>query len=125
MGQWVINAEYMGGHKSEYCYWDRKVTNMKVAIFCLVFVTFAAADFHVHVDEEDRTFCSLSTRNACANACNGQACTETCISSCGIFSRPFQYTCSAVAASTCSTTAPTPSPAPTSSAPITTAPFSV
>merc|ERR1712082_420961 len=86
----IVRSQVLSGH-----------TMMKVVIFCLVLVTFAAADFHVHVDEEDRTFCQLSTRNACAAACNGQACTETCISSCGIFSRPFSYTCSAVASCTC------------------------
>merc|ERR1712090_107655 len=77
----TVRSQVLSGH-----------TMMKVVIFCLVLVTFAAADFHVHVDEEDRTFCQLSTRNACAAACNGQACTEQCISSCGIFSRPFTYT---------------------------------
>merc|ERR1712183_1037324 len=103
----IVRSQVLSGH-----------TMMKVVIFCLVLVTFAAADFHVHVDEEDRTFCQLSTRNACAAACNGQACTEQCIPSCGIFSRPFTYTCSAVAASTCSSTAPTPTPAPASPAPV-------
>merc|ERR1711936_443088 len=105
----TVRSQVLSGH-----------TMMKVVIFCLVLVTFAAADFHVHVDEEDRTFCQLSTRNACAAACTGQ-----CISSCGIFSRPFTYTCSAVAASTCSSTAPTPTPAPSAPSPVASAPFGV
>merc|ERR1711936_839792 len=97
----------LGGDQSKYKYCQVTQvlsghTMMKVVIFCLVLVTFAAADFHVHVDEEDRTFCQLSTRNACAAACNGQACTEQCISSCGIFSRPFTCTCSSLSCGKCS-----------------------
>merc|ERR1712105_462652 len=84
----------LGGDQSKYKYCQVTQvlsghTMMKVVIFCLVLVTFAAADFHVHVDEEDRTFCQLSTRNACAAACNGQACTEQCISSCGFLLQTF------------------------------------
>merc|ERR1712096_194965 len=76
------------------------------------------SDFTVHVDEQDRTFCQISTNHACAAACNGRGCTETCISSCGIFSRPFSYLCSAVAASTCTAATTAASPA-SASAPFT------
>merc|ERR1712189_173552 len=74
----------------------------KVAVaFCLLFVAFVSADFSIDVPEEDRTFCQISTRLACTNACNGKGCTENCISRCGILSRPFTYTCNTVAATTC------------------------
>merc|ERR1711892_848352 len=97
--------------------------NMKLAIGgCFVFLlAVASAEFSVHVDERDRTFCSISTNHACANACNGKVCTETCIASCGIFSRPFNYLCSAVAASTCTaaTTAASAASPTAASAPFT------
>merc|ERR1712212_629393 len=76
------------------------------------------ADFTVHVEEQDRTFCQISTNHACAAACNGRLCTGTCISSCGIFSRPFSFLCSAVAASTCTAATTAASPA-SASAPFT------
>merc|ERR1711913_166124 len=86
---------------------------MKCAIaFCLaLMVATSYADFTLHVEEQDRTFCQISTNHACAAACNGRLCTETCISSCGIFSRPFNYLCSAVAASTCTAATTAASPA--------------
>merc|ERR1711915_481630 len=87
---------------------------MKFSVaFCLLLVAFVSADFSIDVPEEDRTFCQISTRLACTNACSGQVCTENCISRCGILSRPFTYTCSAVAATTCTaaTTASSPSAA--------------
>merc|ERR1712133_208603 len=50
---------------------------MKVAVaFCLVFVACVSADFSIDVPEEDRTFCQISTRLACTNACSGKGCTE-------------------------------------------------
>merc|ERR1712106_449892 len=98
-------------------------SKMKFATaFCLaLLVAVASAEFSVHVDEQDRTFCSTSTNHACANACNGKVCTETCIASCGIFSRPFNYLCSAVAASTCTaaTTAASAASPTAASAPFT------
>merc|ERR1712123_333808 len=99
--------------------------NMKLAVgYCFVLlVAVASAESSVHVDEQDRTFCSISTNHACANACNGKVCTETCIASCGIFSRPFNYLCSAVAASTC--TAATTAASPTASPTAASAPFTV
>merc|ERR1711892_185696 len=96
---------------------------MKFATACCLalLVAGASAEFSVHVDEQDRTFCSISTNHACANACNGKVCTETCIASCGIFSRPFNYLCSAVAASTCTaaTTAASAASPTAASAPFT------
>merc|ERR1712170_318220 len=81
---------------------QRNSFKMKVAVaFCLVFVACVSADFSIDVPEEDRTFCQISTRLACTNACSGKGCTENCISRCGILSRPFTYTCSTVAATTC------------------------
>merc|ERR1712106_460733 len=97
--------------------------NMKLALCCCLalLMAVASAEFSVHVDEQDRTFCSISTNHACANACNGKVCTETCIASCGIFSRPFNYLCSAVAASTCTaaTTAASAASPTAASAPFT------
>merc|ERR1712098_857776 len=71
------------------------VVSMKVALsFCLaMLVVVTSADFSVHVEEQDRTICNFSTRNACASACSGKGCTETCISTCGIFQRPYSYLC--------------------------------
>merc|ERR1711862_133428 len=91
------------------------VVSMKVmlAICLAMLVVVTSADFSVHVEEQDRTICNFSTRNACTSACSGKGCTETCISTCGIFQRPYSYLCSAVAASTCTaaTTAASPSAA--------------
>merc|ERR1712183_161786 len=89
---------------------------MQSVVACLLVATLATTDILLHVEEkqQDRVFCSLSTQSACVSACNGQACTETCIATCGVFSRPFNYLCSAVAASTCSaatTVAATTAPA--------------
>merc|ERR1711979_13233 len=97
------------------------VVSMKVVLsFCLaMLVVVTSADFSIHVEEQDRTFCQISTNHACAAACNGRLCTETCISSCGIFSRPFSYLCSAVASGTCTAATTAASPAAAS------APFTV
>merc|ERR1712121_385998 len=89
---------------------------MKCVAVCLLLVAMATADILLHVEDhqQDRVFCSLTTQTACSSACSGQACTETCIASCGIFSRPYSYLCSAVAATTCSaatTVAATAAPA--------------
>merc|ERR1711862_1031213 len=92
---------------------------MILAVCLAMMVVITTADFTVHVEEQDRTFCQISTNHACAAACNGKGCTETCISSCGIFSRPFSYLCSAVAASTCTAATTAASPAAAS------APFTV
>merc|ERR1711981_920961 len=75
-----------------------------------------AADIVVDVDLEelaqadmsgalsDRTIvCQFFGQGRCATACAGQLCTSTCNARCGIF-RTATYTCSAIAASTCSTT---------------------
>merc|ERR1711875_132127 len=91
---------------------------MILAVCLAMLVVITSADFSVHVEEQDRTFCQISTNHACAAACNGKGCTETCISSCGIFSRPFSYLCSAVAASTCTAATTAASPA-SASAPFT------
>merc|ERR1711872_257186 len=89
------------------------LSSMKVTLaICLaMLVVVTSADFSVHVEEQDRTFCSISTNHACAAACNGKGCTETCISSCGIFSRPYSYLCSAVASGTCTAATTAASPA--------------
>merc|ERR1712243_541594 len=94
--------------------------NMKMilAVFLAMMVLITTADFTVHVEEQDRTFCQISTNHACAAACSGRLCTETCISSCGIFSRPFSYLCSAVASGTCTSATTAASPA-SASAPFT------
>merc|ERR1719320_2340798 len=84
---------------------------MILAVCLAMMVVITTADFTVHVEEQDRTFCTISTRLACTNACNGKVCTENCISSCGIFSRPFSYLCSPVAASTCTAATTAASPA--------------
>merc|ERR1712098_764890 len=98
-----------------------RVVSMKVALsFCLaMLVVVTSADFSVHVEEQDRTICNFSTRSACASACNGKGCTETCISPCGIFQRPYSYLCSAVASGTCAAATTAASPAAAS------APFTV
>merc|ERR1711979_102497 len=96
------------------------LSSMKVMLaICLAMLVVASADFSIHVEEQDRTFCQISTNHACAAACNGRLCTETCISSCGIFSRPFNYLCSAVASGTCTAATTAASPAAAS------APFTV
>merc|ERR1712098_1000388 len=89
------------------------VVRMKVALsICLaMLVVVTSADFSVHVEEQDRTICNFSTRNACTSACNGKGCTETCISTCGIFQRPYSYLCSAVASGTCTAATTAASPA--------------
>merc|ERR1711955_47089 len=91
---------------------------MIIAVFLAMMGGITTADFTVHVEEQDRTFCQISTNHACAAACNGRGCTETCISSCGIFSRPFSYLCSAVASGTCTAATTAASPA-SASAPFT------
>merc|ERR1711874_44312 len=75
-----------------------------------------AADIVVDVDMEelaeadmsgalsDRTvLCQFFGQGRCVTACAGQLCTSTCNARCGIF-RTATFTCSAIAASTCSTT---------------------
>merc|ERR1711931_92456 len=96
------------------------LSSMKVmlAICLALLVVVTSADFSIHVEEQDRTFCQISTNHACTAACNGRLCTETCISSCGIFSRPFSYLCSAVASGTCTAATTAASPA-SASAPFT------
>merc|ERR1712212_384 len=107
----------MGTH---YCLSQLPGSMKAVLAICLAMMLVTTyADFTVHVEEQDRTFCQISTNHACGAACNGRLCTETCISSCGIFSRPFSYLCSAVAASTCTAATTAASPAAAS------APFTV
>merc|ERR1712121_536653 len=103
--------------------YNQKGLMMRCVVACLLVATLATADILLHVEDQqqDRIFCSFTTQNACVSACSGQACTETCIASCGVFSRPFNYLCSAVAASTC--TAATTVAATT--APAADAPFTV
>merc|ERR1712121_269810 len=73
-----------------------------------------AADIVVDIDMEDidqadmfgapsdRTIvCQLFGQGRCATACAGQLCTSTCQARCGLF-RTASYTCSAIAATTCS-----------------------
>merc|ERR1719320_1387990 len=84
---------------------------MILAVSLAMMVGITTADFTVHVEEQDRTFCQISTNHACAAAFNGRLCTENCISSCGIFSRPFSYLCSAVASGPCTAATTAASPA--------------
>merc|ERR1712106_272459 len=97
---------------------DINFTNMKlfvITIFALgMFNKCRAADITVNVDMEeldeaemtgalmDRTVvCQFFGNGRCATACAGQLCTSTCQARCGLF-RTATYTCSAIAASTCS-----------------------
>merc|ERR1739842_286041 len=54
----------------------------------------------------DRTIvCQISSQLKCGTACSGQPCTATCTGTCGfLLPRTVSFTCSAVAASTCTTT---------------------
>merc|ERR1711892_942378 len=97
---------------------DISFTNMKssiILIFALgMFNLCRGADITVDVvmeelDESemngalmDRTVvCQFFGNGRCATACAGQLCTSTCQARCGLF-RTATYTCSAIAASTCS-----------------------
>merc|ERR1712032_1079074 len=53
----------------------------------------------------DRTIvCQISSQLKCGTACSGQPCTATCTGTCGfLLPRTVSFTCSAVAASTCTT----------------------
>merc|ERR1711897_43492 len=55
------------------------------------------------VPEERTIVCGFFSQLRCTTACSGQACTATCNADCG-FGRTNQYTCSNIAASTCTTT---------------------
>merc|ERR1711976_276886 len=55
------------------------------------------------LEPADRTIvCQISSQLKCGTARNGQACTATCTGTCGfLLPRTVSFTCSAVAASTC------------------------
>merc|ERR1712109_95767 len=52
------------------------------------------------VPEERTIVCGFFSQLRCTTACSGQACTATCNANCG-FGRTNTYTCSTIAASTC------------------------
>merc|ERR1712055_1041835 len=93
-----------------------KMNFCSIFLFSVVLVNVCkAADIVVDVDMEeinqeemngalsDRTvICSFFGQGRCATACAGQLCSTTCQARCGLF-RTASYTCSAIAASTCST----------------------
>merc|ERR1711954_226074 len=103
MGQFVISTHL---NKMNFC---------AIFLFSAVFANVCnAADIVVDVDLEemnqeelngalsDRTIvCQIFGQGRCATACAGQLCTSTCQARCGLF-RTASYTCSAIAAGTCS-----------------------
>merc|ERR1712130_121265 len=72
--------------------------NSFLAFFLLLLLpfTFASSPIRVHVDGNDRIFCGISTQQTCSSACQVALCTDTCIATCGIFSRRYSYLCSSV-----------------------------
>merc|ERR1712061_363105 len=55
------------------------------------------------VPEERTIICGFFSQLRCTTACASQACDAQCVANCG-FGRTNTYTCSAIAASTCTTT---------------------
>merc|ERR1739845_267771 len=98
----------MGHSQKVYC-----STMLRLVLVCLVAifsVYLAVADIEVDVNddfnsmnEQDRTIvCGLTGQFRCAAACSGQNCTSVCTATCGfIIRRTVNFTCSAVAASSC------------------------
>merc|ERR1712037_396104 len=60
------------------------------------FLFFASSPIRVHVDGNDRLLCGLSTQQTCSSACQVALCTDTCIATCGLFSRRYSYLCSSI-----------------------------
>merc|ERR1711971_736584 len=82
---------------------------MKVLCILALGLVVVAADLSVDVTQEldrmaspeDRTIvCGFFSQLRCTSACAGQACTASCNADCGL-GRTNTYTCSAIAASTC------------------------
>merc|ERR1719468_1042774 len=83
---------------------------MKVLCILALGLAVVAAELSVDVTPEldrmaggpeDRTIvCGFFSQLRCTSACAGQACTATCNADCG-FGRTNTYSCSAIAASTC------------------------
>merc|ERR1712027_179047 len=83
--------------------------NMKVLCIIALGLAVVAAELSVDVTPEldrmarpeDRTIvCGFFSQLRCTSACAGQPCTATCNADCGL-GRTNSYTCSAIAASTC------------------------
>merc|ERR1711962_1720461 len=86
----------------------RNMLMMKTSLWLLSLLWLASAHLTSHKMEidvvpEDRSLCSFLTQNACASACAGQPCTETCRARCAVFNLPFSHSCQTVASDTCST----------------------
>merc|ERR1711974_166444 len=83
---------------------------LRPILFFLVVFSMYLADIEVDVSddlesmsEQDRTIvCGFTGQLRCSAACNGRPCTSVCQATCGyIIRRTVNFTCSAVAASTC------------------------
>merc|ERR1712029_1204563 len=95
---------------------------MNMRIILLFTIIGSSLAFSIDLDRAlalPRSLCCLTinAQTTCATQCSGKSCSATCTVRCGILMSTFgTYTCSAVAASTCTTTA-----APTTAAAATTA----
>jgi len=81
-----------------------------IALACVALSGAEESDLQVTVTRadlnraaEDRSFCCPLAQLQCASQCAGQACTATCTGRCGFFGIVTcgPYTCSTIAATTC------------------------
>merc|ERR1712107_255189 len=85
------------GHSTRFSLTRRMSPNSCLLFaFLLMPCAFASSPIRVHVDGNDRLLCGISTQQTCSSACQVALCTDTCIATCGIFSRRYSYLCSAV-----------------------------
>merc|ERR1711872_580534 len=88
------------GHSTRFSLTGRKIrmspNSCLFFAFLLLPCVFASSPIRVHVDGNDRLLCGLSTQQTCSSACQVALCTDTCIATCGLFSRRYSYVCSSI-----------------------------